>query len=230
LLFGRNQITPSPNSPAIASPTATSNNPNVKNINTSIDLKSISEGINSGSLSNTITAGQVVNVRFNGEKDELLTVSLTGADLQMTIQSDDQIGLDRKAIDNATGYWQGRLKKEGVYYIKIKTTATNETTYKLDVKLDAPPAPKPIPTPTITPTTTAKPTTTPTASEQPTSTPTVEPIPTPSPTSTPRSPDPIPAPRSTFTPRSAEPTATPIEPMSSEPPTRFDPNPIPPPR
>ena len=230
LIFGRNQITPSPNSSAIASPTATSNNPNVKNINTSIDLKSISEGINSGSLSNTITAGQVVNVRFNGEKDELLTVSLTGADLQMTIQSDDQIGLDRKAIDNATGYWQGRLKKEGVYYIKIKTTATNETTYKLDVKLDAPPAPKPIPTPTNTPTTTAKPTTTPTASEQPTSTPTVDPIPTPSPTSTPRSPDPIPTPRSTFTPRSAEPTATPIEPMPSEPPTRFDPNPIPPPR
>ena len=230
LIFGRNQITPSPNSSAIASPKTPSNNPNVTNINTSIDLKSISEGINSGSVSDKITAGQVVNVRFNAEKEELLTVSLTGADLQMTIQSDDQVGLDRKAIDNATGYWQGRLKKDGVYYIKIKTTATNETTYKLDVKLDAPPPQKPIPTKTITPTPSAKPTTTPTPSEQPTSTPTPEPTSTPSPTSTPRSPEPIPTPRTTFTPRSGDPTATPIEPMPSNPPTRLDPNPNPPPR
>ena len=230
LIFGRNQITPSPNSSAIASPKTPSNNPNVTNINTSIDLKSISEGINSGSVSDKITAGQVVNVRFNAEKEELLTVSLTGADLQMTIQSDDQVCLDRKAIDNATGYWQGRLKKDGVYYIKIKTTATNETTYKLDVKLDAPPPQKPIPTKTSTPTPSAKPTTTPTPSEQPTSTPTPEPTSTPSPTSTPRSPEPIPTPRTTFTPRSGDPTATPIEPMPSNPPTRLDPNPNPPPR
>ncbi len=223
LIFGRNQIKPIASSPAIASPTTASNNANVKNINTSIDLKSTSEGISSGSVSNTITAEQVVNVRFNGEKDDLLTVSLTGTDLQMTIQSDDQIGLDRKAIDNATGYWQGRLKKQGVYYIKIKTTATNETTYKLDVKLDAPPPPKPVPTKTSTPTPTLKPSITATPSESPSSTPTLEPTSTPSPTFTPRSPIPTPSP--TFTPRSPDPTVIPIEPIRSEPPTRFEPNP-----
>jgi serine/threonine-protein kinase len=227
LIFGRNQITPTPNGTAIASPTTPSNNPNVTNINTSIDLKSISEGINSGSVSDKISAGQLVNVRFNGEKEQLLTVSLTGADLQMTIQSDDQVGLDRKAIDNATGYWQGRLKKDGVYYIKIKTTATNETTYKLDVKLDAPPPPKPIPTKTSTPTPTAKPTLT-IPSESPTTTPTPNPTSTSSPTFTPR--DPIPTSSPTFTPRSTEPTVIPIEPTRSNPPSRLDPNPTPPPR
>jgi serine/threonine protein kinase len=223
LLFGRNQITPSPNSSATTSPTATPNNPNITNINTSIDLKPISEGINSGSVSDKIAAGQLVNVRFNGEKEELLTVSLTGADLQMTIQSDDQVGIDRRAIDNATGYWQGRLKKDGVYYIKIKTTGTNETTYKLDVKLDAPPPPKPVPIKTSTPTPTVKPTTTP--SEQPTNTPTPEPTSTSSPTFTPRSPNPTPTASPTFTPRSPEPTATPIEPTRSNPPSRLDPIP-----
>ena len=227
LIFGRNQITPSPNSSAIASPSGTPNNSNVTNINTSIDLKSIGGGIDSGSISNTITAGQVVNVRFNAEKDELLTVSLTGADLQMTIQGDDQIGLDRKAIDNATGYWQGRLKKDGVYYIKIKTTATNETTYKLDVKLDAPPPPKPTPTKTSTPTPSVKPTTTPTPSEQPTNTntPTPEPTSTASPTSTPRSPDPTSTASPIFTPRSPEPTAAPTEAVRPVQPSRLDQNP-----
>ena len=198
--FSRNRATTNPTETAIASPTATPSVVNVKNINTSLELKSVSEGSNRGIISEKIAAGQVVNVRFNAEKDELLTVSLNGADLQMTIQSDD-VSLDRKAIDNATGYWQGRLKKAGVYYIKIKTTGTNETTYKLDVQLEAPvkaqPTPTRTPTPSPTATPTDKPTTTPTPSVSPTSgqpNPTRSPDPTPTaiPTETPRTPSPVP--------------------------------------
>jgi serine/threonine-protein kinase len=198
--FSRNRATTNPTETAIASPTATPSVVNVKNINTSLELKSVSEGSNRGIISEKISAGQVVNVRFNAEKDELLTVSLNGADLQMTIQSDD-VSLDRKAIDNATGYWQGRLKKAGVYYIKIKTTGTNETTYKLDVQLEAPvkaqPTPTRTPTPSPTATPTDKPTTTPTPSVSPTSgqpNPTRSPDPTPTaiPTETPRTPSPVP--------------------------------------
>jgi serine/threonine-protein kinase len=200
--FSRNRATTNPTETAIASPTATPSVVNVKNINTSLELKSVSEGSNRGIISEKISAGQVVNVRFNAEKDELLTVSLNGTDLQMTIQSDD-VSLDRKAIDNATGYWQGRLKKAGVYYIKIKTTGTNETTYKLDVQLEAPvkaqPTPTRTPTPSPTATPTDKPTTTPTPSVSPTSgqpNPTRSPDPTPTaiPTETPRTPSPVPTP------------------------------------
>jgi serine/threonine protein kinase len=199
--FSRNRATTNPTETAIASPTATPTTANVTNINTSLDLKSVNEGLNRGFSSDKIAAGQVVNVRFNGEKDELVTVSLTGADLQMTIQSDDQVSLDRKAIDNATGYWQGRLKKDGVYYIKIRTTGPNETTYKLDVQLEAPVKAQPTPTrtPTATPTATPtdKPTTTPTPSPSPTSgqpDPTRSPDPTPTaiPTEPPRTPSPVP--------------------------------------
>jgi serine/threonine protein kinase len=199
--FSRNRATTNPTETAIASPTATPTTANVTNINTSLDLKSVNEGLNRGFSSDKIAAGQVVNVRFNGEKDELVTVSLTGADLQMTIQSDDQVSLDRKAIDNATGYWQGRLKKDGVYYIKIRTTGPNETTYKLDVQLEAPikaqPTPTRTPTPTPTATPTDKPTTTPTPSPSPTSgqpDPTRSPDPTPTaiPTEPPRTPSPVP--------------------------------------
>lgn len=197
--FGRNnRITTTPTETAIASPAATA--ANTTNVNTSLELKAIGEGLNRGFISESIAAGQVINVRFNGEKDELLTISLNGADLQMTILSDDQIGLDRKAIDNATGYWQGRLQKDGVYYVKIKTTGTNASTYKLDVKLEAPLKTQPAPTRTVTPTPTKTPTTS--ASPSPSSgqtDPTQSPRSSPTPTSTepPRSPIPSPAPSST---------------------------------
>lgn len=203
IFFSRNRITTNPTDTAIASPTATpSSTANVTNINTSLDLKPINEGLNRGFSSEKIAAGQVVNVRFNGERDELLTISLSGRDLQMTIQSDDQVSLDSKAIDNASGYWEGRLKKDGVYYIKIKTTSANETTYKLDVQLKAPFRPEPATTRVITPTPTLSPTATPTS--RPTTTPTPDSSPTIEPT---RSPDPLPRP--TEPTRSPNPTATP---------------------
>ena len=204
--FSRNRATTNPTETAIASPTATPTTVNIKTINTSLELKSVNEGLNRGFSSDKIAAGQVVNVRFNGEKDELVTVSLTGADLQMTIQSDDQVSLDRKAIDNATGYWQGRLKKDGVYYIKIRTTGTNETTYKLDVQLEAPVKAQPTPTRTPTPSPTATPT------DKTTATPTPSPSPTsgqPNPT---QSPDPTPTAVPTEPPRTPSPVPTPTEP------------------
>jgi len=219
IFFSRNRITTNPTDTAIASSTATpSSTANVTNINTSLDLKPINEGLSRGFSSEKIAAGQVVNVRFNGERDELLTISLSGRDLQMTIQSDDQVSLDSKAINNASGYWEGRLKKDGVYYIKIKTTSANETTYKLDVQLKAPFKPEPTPTRVITPTPTLSPTATPTS--RPTTTPTSAPSPTTEPT---RSPDPLPTP--TEPTRSPNPTATP---NSTElPPSDTSPRPTP---
>ena len=201
--FSRNRAATNLTETAIASPTPTPSAANVKNINTSLDLKSVNEGLNRGFISEKISSGQVINVRFTAEKDDLLTVSLNGADLQMTIQSDDQVSLDSKAIDNATGYWQGRLKKDGVFYIKIKTTGTNETNYKLDVQLEAPIKAQPIPTRTPTPSPTATPT------EKPTPTPTPSPSPTsgqPDPT---KSPDPTPTAIPTEPPRSPSPPPTP---------------------
>ena len=204
--FSRNRAATNLTETAIASPTPTPSAANVKNINTSLDLKSVNEGLNRGFISEKISSGQVINVRFTAEKDDLLTVSLNGADLQMTIQSDDQVSLDSKAIDNATGYWQGRLKKDGVFYIKIKTTGTNETNYKLDVQLEAPIKAQPIPTRTPTPSPTATPT------EKPTPTPTPSPSPTsgqPDPT---KSPDPTPTAIPTEPPRSPSPAPNPTEP------------------
>ncbi|OIP75138.1 MAG: serine/threonine protein kinase [Oscillatoriales cyanobacterium CG2_30_44_21] len=186
LFFSRSRPVTTPTETAIATVAPTAN---ITNINTSLDLRNINEGISRGVVSNVISSGQIVNVRFNGEQNQLVTVSLTGADLQMTIQSDDLVGLDRRAIDNSTGYWQGRLKKDGVYYIKIKTTGTGETSYNLDVRLETParPAPRPTPTPSII---------------IPTTTPTVTPSPTVQPTESPKSPEPTP-------------TVVPIEPTRS---------------
>ncbi len=213
--FSRNQVTTNPTESAIATPSATPSSSLVTNINTSIDLKSSNKGLD-GVTTDKIAAGQVVNVRFNGDKEDLLTVSLTGADLQMTIQSDDQIGLDRKAIDNSSGYWQGRLKKDGVYYVKIKTTGVNETTYKLNVQLESPIKPQPISTPTPTPTSsptatpTEKPTPIPTAtSPEPTRSPNPSPIVTPTQPPTSPEPSPVPIPNQPA-PESSKPNSNPI--------------------
>jgi serine/threonine-protein kinase len=205
LFFSRAQVTQSPT----ASPTTSVDATNTVNTNTSISLRPTINGLG-GELSGRISAGQVINVRFEAERDELLTVDLSGTGLQMTIQTDDEIPLDSKAIDNLSGYWQGVLKKNGVYYIKIQTTGNVESSYKLDVQLKAASRPEPLPTktPTPTPTPTATPSPTPEATEQPTEQPTIEPSPTPTlePTRVPE-PSPLPVP--------IEPAPEPVRPKPS---------------
>ncbi len=213
LLFSRTRIAETVTDTTIATPTDTNTPTNVVNINNRLDLRPIGDSL-SGSVSNSIAPGQVVNVRFNGERGEFLVVSLTGGqDLQMTIVDDNQTALDRLAIDNATGYWRNKLKKGGVYYVKISTTGNSETTYTLDVQLK--PDPDAItPQPTRSPT--PKPTTTPSPTVSPTPTPTEEPSPT-------RSPEPIPTPdRPTSLP---EPSPIPIPPEPAPEPTRIEPSP-----
>ncbi|MBD2176440.1 protein kinase [Pseudanabaena sp. FACHB-1998] len=207
MFFGRNRVASNPTETAIASPSSTPSATSVTNINTSIELRNVREGLERGTISEKIAPGQVVNVRVNGDREQLLTVSLTGADLKMTIETDEQVGLDRRAIDNATGYWQGRLKKDGVYYIKVKTTGSGETNYKLDVQLETPARPQPATTRIPTPTPSLKLTPLPSPSEQPTVSPTTDPTTSPIPTSPPRSPDPTNNPNPTENPTTA-PTPT----------------------
>ena len=209
IFFSRSRTATSPTELAIATPKVTPSTANVTNINANLALKPISEGLNRGFISNKITVGQIINVSFDAEKDEVLIVKLTqGENLQMTIQGEDQNNLDNAAKDNTIGYWKGKLKKTGTYYIKIKTTSPNETTYNLDVQLEASFKPEPVPTRTLTPTFT------PTASPSPTSTPTALPTASPSPTASPVEPtrSPTPTPTPTETPRtdsSPRPTSTP---------------------
>ncbi|NMF60476.1 serine/threonine-protein kinase [Pseudanabaena yagii] len=204
--FSRNRLTNNPTETAITSQNANSNSATVTNV--VLNLKQTSEGISQDSTSNRITSGKIVKVRFEAKKEDNLSVSLTnGENLQMTIQDEDQNPLDNNAKDNTTGYWKGRLRKSGAYYIEIKTTSPNETGYKLDVQLETP-APKPQPTTpsqTSTPTPTVKPTTTATPTESPTTSPSTSPRATESPRST-ASPSP-----------SNEPTRSPSPPIPIEP-------------
>jgi serine/threonine-protein kinase len=207
LFFGRNRLVINPTETAITSPTSAANDPTVTNIK--FDLGD-NEGINRKSISDKIVAGKVVNVRLTGERDDFLTVSLTNGDnLQMTIESADQISLDNAAKDNKTGYWEGKLPKSGTYYIKIKTTSSQETTYNLEVTRKVIPKPQPTPTKTTTSTPTVKPTNTPTPSESPTISPTADPSNSPRATESSRS-SASPTPNNTE--RSPSPLPTPIDP------------------
>ncbi|MFN5816532.1 MAG: protein kinase domain-containing protein, partial [Pseudanabaena sp.] len=189
--FSRNRLT-NPTETAITSPTNATGDPTVTNVK--LDL-SDNEGINRKSISDKIVAGKIVNVRLTGERDDFLTVSLTNGDnLQMTIENADQVSLDSAAKDNKTGFWEGRLPKSGTYYIKIKTTSPQETTYNLEVTRKVMPKPQATPTKKTTPTPTAKPTTTATPTESPTISPSPDPLNSPRATESPRdtaSPTPI---------------------------------------
>ncbi len=218
IFFSRNRITTTPTDTAISSPTSTPNDPTVTNIK--LDLGD-NEGLNRKSINDKIVAGKIVNVRFNGEKEDFLTVSLTnGENLQMTIENSEQISLDNAAKDNKGGYWEGKLPKTGTYYIKIKTTSSQETTYNLEVTRKSPQKPQPSPTKTPTSTPTIKPSTTATPTEQPTTTPTTDPSTTPRPTESPITPNPT----TTPTPTAPNPTSTPnsTDPTRPSPSTRPD--------
>jgi len=195
--FSRNRLG-NPTETAISSPTNAAGDPTVTNVK--LDLND-NEGINRKSINDKIVAGKVVNVRLTGERDDFLTVSLTNGDnLQMTIESADQVSLDSAAKDNKTGYWEGRLPKSGTYYIKIKTTSPQETTYNLEVTRKVSQKAQPIPTKSPTSTPTTKPTTTATPTESPTSSP---------------SPDPSNSPRASESPRSTASPSPSIEPTRS---------------
>ncbi|HBC41359.1 MAG TPA: serine/threonine protein kinase [Pseudanabaena sp.] len=214
--FSRNRLT-NPTETAITSPTNATGDPTVTNVK--LDL-SDNEGINRKSISDKIVAGKIVNVRLTGERDDFLTVSLTNGDnLQMTIENADQVSLDSAAKDNKTGFWEGRLLKSGTYYIKIKTTSPQETTYNLEVTRKVMPKPQATPTKKTTPTPTAKPTTTATPTESPTIIPSPDPLNSPRPTESPRdtaSPTPITEPtRSPSPPITTEPAPEPRQPIST---------------
>ncbi|MFN4816557.1 MAG: protein kinase domain-containing protein [Pseudanabaena sp.] len=214
--FSRNRLT-NPTETAITSPTYATGDPTVTNVK--LDL-SDNEGINRKSISDKIVAGKIVNVRLTGERDDFLTVSLTNGDnLQMTIENADQVSLDSAAKDNKTGFWEGRLPKSGTYYIKIKTTSPQETTYNLEVTRKVMPKPQATPTKKTTPTPTAKPTTTATPTESPTISPSPDPLNSPRATESPRdtaSPTPITEPtRSPSPPITTEPAPEPRQPIST---------------
>lgn len=222
--FSRNRLTPNPTETAITSASAT-NDPTVTNIK--LDL-SDNEGLNRKSISDKIVAGKIVNVRFTGEKEDFLTVSLTNGDnLQMTIESADQVSLDDAAKDNKGGYWEGKLPKSGTYYIKIKTTSPQETTYNLEVTRKVPQKAQPTPTKTPTSTPTNKPSTTATPTELPTISPSPDASNTPRATESPRF-TPSPTPSNTEPTRSPSPVPIPIQPAPEpNPPTSNPKNPLP---
>ncbi|BBC24825.1 serine/threonine-protein kinase [Pseudanabaena sp. ABRG5-3] len=212
--FSRNRLTSNPTETAITSPTSATNDPTVTNIK--LDLND-NEGLNRKSINDKIVAGKIVNVRLTGERDDFLTVSLTNGDnLQMTIESADQVSLDNAAKDNKTGYWEGKLPKSGTYYIKIKTTSSQETTYNLEVTRKVTPKPQPTPTKTPTLTPTVKPSATATPTESPTISPSADPSNSPRATESPRFP-PSPTPSSTEPTRSPSPVPNPIEPAPEPP-------------
>jgi serine/threonine-protein kinase len=191
LLFGRPRISSTPTTTPIASPTET-NNPTT--INTSIDLSDGINGIKRGGIKGKIVPGEIINARFNGDRNDLLLVELNGTALQMTIQSDDQVALNARATNNTSGIWEGKLRNRGIYYIKIQTTGSVPSDYALNVTLTPePPAPKPTPTVT-TPANTPSPTPTTKPPKTDIPEPTFEPSPTP--TDPPKSPEPAPEPTS----------------------------------
>ncbi|MBD2152106.1 serine/threonine protein kinase [Pseudanabaena sp. FACHB-1277] len=208
LFFNRPRIAPTPTETAIASPTETIS---PVPVNTNIELNRIGTGVRRGAIKGKVVAGEIINARFSGDSGDTLTVELNGSGLQMTILTDEQ-PINRQATKNTSGYWQGVLKKDGIYYVQIQTSRTTPSNYELTVQLQTPEraTPRPIP-PSPTPTPTPTPSI-PTPDPTPTPLPTDTPSPSPSPTDPARSPIPSPLPIP------PEPAPEPIKPIPTTPP------------
>ncbi|MFN3361243.1 MAG: protein kinase domain-containing protein [Pseudanabaenaceae cyanobacterium] len=104
---------------------------------------------NKATVTDRINPGEKIIYRLTAKKGQVMTASLTGANLQMTLLYEDQKPIDDRSSDLTLGYWQGQLPASGAYFVEI-TLLENSTPqeFRLEVTLVNPePPPPPPPTP-----------------------------------------------------------------------------------
>ena len=100
---------------------------------------------NNASVTDRIAPGQKIIYRFTAQKDQTMTASLTGADLEMTLLYEDQKPIDDRSSKLTLGYWQGKLPASGAYFVEItllEGTAPQEFTLGINLVSPPPPPPK----------------------------------------------------------------------------------------
>ncbi len=100
---------------------------------------------NNASVTDRVAPGQKIIYRFTAQKDQTMTASLTGADLEMTLLYEDQKPIDDRSSKLTLGYWQGKLPASGAYFVEItllEGTAPQEFTLGINLVSPPPPPPK----------------------------------------------------------------------------------------
>ena len=97
-----------------------------------------------------LKANETVNYIVSGEQGQLLSASLRGEGVLMTVLGPDRQPLDDRA--ERVSYWQGTLPFTGNFYIQLSPVKGLEKgDYQLEVSLKNPPEPSPSPTLSPTP-------------------------------------------------------------------------------
>ncbi len=141
-----------------------SSTPVVTNINKALEFTA---GSNITTANDKIIAGQTITYRLTAKKGQIMTASLTGSGLIMTLIYEDQKPIDSRSANLDIGYWQGKLPATGAYFIIIKTASgTAESNFSLNVQVETnTPIPTAVPTPVITQPSPSTPKPTPTPTE-----------------------------------------------------------------
>jgi len=143
-------VSPSPSNPSSPTPTQI-----ITNINKPLEFPA---GSNRVAATDKIKANQTITYRLTAKKGQIMTASLTGSGLIMTLIYEDQKPIDKRSDNLDIGYWQGKLPASGAYFIIIKTAAgIPESSFNLDVQIETN-TPTPTASPTPTPSDTPKPT------------------------------------------------------------------------
>lgn len=99
---------------------------------------------NNATVKDRIAPGEKIIYRFTAQKDQTMTASLTGANLEMTLLYEDQKPIDDRSSNLTLGYWKGKLPASGAYFVEIRLLeATEPQEFTLDINLVSPPPPPP---------------------------------------------------------------------------------------
>lgn len=102
---------------------------------------------NNASVTDRIAPAQKIIYRFTAKKDQTMTASLTGADLEMTLLYEDQKPIDDRSSKLSLGYWQGKLPASGAYFVEITLLREDQKPQEFTLTIDLvdPPPPDPPP-------------------------------------------------------------------------------------
>ncbi|AFY68592.1 serine/threonine protein kinase [Thalassoporum mexicanum PCC 7367] len=151
LIFNRDRTAEVEPEPVVVEPTPTAEpsprptaatKPPVTKVNRNLLLNDGTEpGVKIAAANGKVNSRQAIVYRISGDKGNVLTASLAGSGLVMSLDFEDQDPINSTSNQIELGYWQGELPASGSYFVTIQTVpGVSQSDFNLDLQLTDPEA------------------------------------------------------------------------------------------